>query len=152
MAASPAEIAVIGCGALGLTAAIVAQRAGAKVTIYARDLLPETRSARATGYWTPDSRIALASKAAPGFPELWERMARISFKSFRSYLGLPGSPVEWIDRFVRPWRNPQRRRSARLARLRRLRRPDPRHQSAGGDVARRARRRSGQWRCDARRS
>ena len=102
MTASPAEIAVIGCGALGLTAAIVAQGAGAKVTIYARDLLPETRSARATGYWTPDSRIALASKAAPGFPELWEEMARISFKTYRSYLGLPGSPVQWIDRFVVP--------------------------------------------------
>jgi glycine/D-amino acid oxidase-like deaminating enzyme len=102
MAASPREIAVVGCGALGLTAAILAQRAGAKVTIYARDLLPDTRSARATGSWTPDSRIALASKAARGFPELWEEMARISFKTYRSYLGLPGSPVEWTDRYIVP--------------------------------------------------
>jgi len=54
MQASPKEIAVIGCGALGLTAAITAQQAGAQVTIYARDLLPDTRSARATGSWTPD--------------------------------------------------------------------------------------------------
>src|SRR6201999_2702982 len=37
MASSPAEVAVLGCGALGLTAAVTAQRAGAKVTIYARD-------------------------------------------------------------------------------------------------------------------
>ncbi len=100
MASSPAEVAVIGCGALGLTSAILAQRAGAKVTIYARDWLPETRSARATGSWTPDSRIALADKAAPGFPALWEQMARISFKTYRSYLGLPGSPVEWNDRYI----------------------------------------------------
>ena len=100
MASSPREVAVLGCGALGLTSAILAQKAGAQVTIYARDWLPETRSARATGSWTPDSRIALTDKAAPGFPALWEQMARISFKTYRSYLGLPGSPVEWNDRYV----------------------------------------------------
>jgi len=100
MAASPKQVAVLGCGALGLTSAILAQKAGAEVTIYARDWLPETRSARATGSWTPDSRIALTDKAAPGFAALWEQMARISFKTYRSYLGLPGSPVEWNDRYV----------------------------------------------------
>jgi len=100
MASSPKEIAVVGCGALGLTSAILAQKAGAQVTIYARDWLPETRSARATGSWTPDSRIALTDKAAPGFAALWEQMARISFKTYRSYLGLPGSPVEWNDRYI----------------------------------------------------
>jgi glycine/D-amino acid oxidase-like deaminating enzyme len=99
MAQSPAEIAVLGCGALGLTSAILAQRAGAKVTIYARDLLAETRSSRATGSWTPDSRIALADKAASGFAERWEEMARISYKTYRSYLGLPGTPVEFTDRY-----------------------------------------------------
>jgi len=99
MAASPAEIAVVGCGAIGLTSAILAQQAGAKVTIYARELLPDTRSARATGSWTPDSRIALASKVDPGFPALWEEMARTSFHAWRRYLGLPGSPVEWTDRY-----------------------------------------------------
>ncbi len=96
---SPREIAVVGCGALGLTAAILAQEAGAKVTIYARDLLPDTRSARATGSFTPDSRIALTDKAAPGFGELWEEMARTSFHRYRRYLGLPGNPVEWNDRY-----------------------------------------------------
>jgi D-amino-acid oxidase len=99
MESGPAEVAVIGCGALGLTAATLAQRAGAKVTIYAREPPPDTRSARATGAFTPDSRIALASKVAPGFPALWEQMARTSFKSFRSYLGLPGAPVEFNDRY-----------------------------------------------------
>ncbi len=99
MQSSPKEIAVIGCGALGLTAAITAQQAGAQVTIYARDMLPDTRSARATGSWTPDSRIALADKVSPDFPALWEQMARISFHTYRRYLGLPGNPVEWTDRY-----------------------------------------------------
>jgi len=100
MSASPREAAMIGCGALGLTSAILAQRAGAGVTIYAREFLPQTRSSRATGSWTPDSRIALADAAAPGFAALWEEMARTSFKTYRGYLGLPGHPVEWTDRYV----------------------------------------------------
>jgi glycine/D-amino acid oxidase-like deaminating enzyme len=99
MQASPKEIAVIGCGALGLTAALTAQQAGAHVTIYAREMLPETRSARATGSFTPDSRIALTTAVAPEFPALWERMARTSFHVYRRYLGLPGTPVEWADRY-----------------------------------------------------
>jgi D-amino-acid oxidase len=100
MASSPREIAVIGCGALGLTSAILAQRAGAQVTIYAKDRIGQTRSARATGTWSPDSRIALSDRMAPGFPALWERMARTSFKEYRNYLGLPGSPVEFTDRYL----------------------------------------------------
>jgi D-amino-acid oxidase len=99
MAGSPRDVAVIGCGALGLTSAILAQQAGAKVTIYARDQLPQTRSSRATGSWTPDSRIALTDAAGPAFGALWETMARTSFKRYRQYLGLPGTPVEWIDRY-----------------------------------------------------
>ena len=109
MANSPKQVAVIGCGALGLTSATLAQQAGAEVTIYARDLLPATRSARATGSWTPDSRIALTNAVSPDFPALWEEMARISFKKYRSYLGLPGRPVEWTDRYYLsdPDPNPQ---------------------------------------------
>ena len=110
---SPKEVAVIGCGALGLTSAILAQRAGARVTIYARDLLPQTRSARATGSWTPDSRIALATAASPDFGELWEQMARTSFKTYRNYLGLPGTPVEWADRYFLSHTSPEEDRRRR---------------------------------------
>lgn len=99
MAGSPKEIAVIGCGALGLTTAVLAQEAGLKVKIYASELLPDTRSARATGSFTPDSRIALADRAPAGFTDAWEEMARITFKRYRSYLGLPGDPVFWSDRY-----------------------------------------------------
>jgi glycine/D-amino acid oxidase-like deaminating enzyme len=108
MQASPGEVAVIGCGALGLTSAILAQRAGARVTIYARDQLPQTTSARATGEWTPDSRIALVNAAGPGFAAVWEEMARAAFKTHRDYLGLPGTPVEWIDQYAVSGETPQR--------------------------------------------
>jgi hypothetical protein len=38
------DIAVIGCGALGLTSGLLSQRAGARVTIYAKELPPNVRS------------------------------------------------------------------------------------------------------------
>ncbi len=100
METRPRRLAVIGCGAVGLTSAILAQNAGADVTIYARDHLPEARSFRATGTWSPDSRIALENAVAPDFAALWEEMARTSLKVYRRYLGLPGNPVEWMDRYV----------------------------------------------------
>ncbi len=97
---SPKKIAVIGAGALGLTAAITAQRAGADVTVYARERFPFVRSARATGSWTPDSRVAKTAAVAPGFGDFWERMARTSLAMHQSFVGLAGNPVEWLDYYV----------------------------------------------------
>ncbi len=97
MASSPKRVAVIGAGALGMTAAITAQRAGAEVTIYAKDRFPFVRSARATGSWTPDSRVAKTAAVAPGFGDFWERMARTSLTMHQSFIGQAGNPVEWMD-------------------------------------------------------
>src|SRR5580698_4051669 len=99
MAAGERDVAVIGCGALGLTSAILLQRAGAKATIYAKERPPDVRSARATGSWTPDSRIALTNAVSPDFPALWEKMCRTSFHTYESYLGMAGNPVEWTDQY-----------------------------------------------------
>jgi glycine/D-amino acid oxidase-like deaminating enzyme len=93
------DIAVLGAGAIGLTSATLLQRAGANVTIYAKERAPYTRSSRATGSWTPDSRVALESAVSPEFPALWESMARASFFYYQSFYGMPGSPVEWTDRW-----------------------------------------------------
>ncbi len=100
LANSPRAIAVVGSGPLGLTSALLAQSAGAQVTIYAREVVPEMPSLRATGSFTPDSRIALAEAVDPGFPDRWEQMARTSFRRYNELLGLPGDPVRWIDRYV----------------------------------------------------
>ena len=113
MAVGEREIAVIGCGALGLTSGILLQRAGAKVTIYAKERPPDVRSARATGSWTPDSRIALADSVAPDFPALWEKMCRTSFHTYESYLGMAGNPVEWTDHYGLSDTDPSEARSNR---------------------------------------
>ena len=99
MATGERDVAVIGCGALGLTSAILLQRAGAKVTIYAKERPPEVRSSRATGSFTPDSRVAFTNSVSPSFPALWEKMCRESYHTYESYLGLAGNPVEWTDRY-----------------------------------------------------
>ena len=99
MASGERDIAVIGCGALGLTSALLLQRAGARVTIYAKDLPPNVRSSLASGLWTPDSRICLEENATPAFKQLWEQMARGSFQTYQNFLGLSGAPVEFIDQY-----------------------------------------------------
>jgi hypothetical protein len=99
MSVAPKKIAVVGCGIIGLTSAITAQRAGAQVTIYTREMLNRTRSVRANGSWTPDSRVCLAEQAGPKFGALWEQMARYSYKTYRYYMGLPGRPIDFADQY-----------------------------------------------------
>ncbi|MCC8538322.1 FAD-dependent oxidoreductase [Xanthomonas axonopodis pv. poinsettiicola] len=94
------ELAVIGCGAIGLTTAVVAQRAGLRVRIYARERLPDVRSFYATGVWSPDSRVCTSAYADADFKTRWEEMARISFRRYQTLLGLPGEPIEWRDGYV----------------------------------------------------
>lgn len=94
------HIAIIGCGAIGLTTARVAQRAGLRVRIYSKDRPPEVASSGATGLWTPDSRICTTENATPEFVQRWQWMARSSFQTYQSLLGVAGQPVEWRDGYV----------------------------------------------------
>jgi glycine/D-amino acid oxidase-like deaminating enzyme len=100
LATGERDIGVIGCGALGLTSALTLQRAGARVTIYAREIPPQVRSSLANGVWTPDSRICLSCHATPAFRDQWQRMARYSWRHYQECLGLPGDPVEYFDRYT----------------------------------------------------
>jgi D-amino-acid oxidase len=100
MAASPREVAVIGCGIIGLTSAILAQSAGVLVTIYTRELLPATRSWRATGSWkTAFSNASAADNSSISSVPNADEIARISFKTHRRYMDLPGSLVVSKDYF-----------------------------------------------------
>lgn len=86
--------AVIGAGVMGLTTALKLAETGATVSIYAKDLPSESRSARATGVWSPSSRIALHSAAPSGFADRWENWARRSYAAHHRYMGGLGRPVE----------------------------------------------------------
>lgn len=91
------RVAVIGCGAIGLTTAVVAQRSGLQVRIYTKDQMPYVRSFRATGVWSPSARICTLEHATAEFRRSWEEMARYSYFQYSAMLGLPGAPIEWIE-------------------------------------------------------
>jgi glycine/D-amino acid oxidase-like deaminating enzyme len=100
LATGERDFAVIGCGAIGLTTAVLLARTGARVTIYAKDLPPFTRSSWATGVFSPDSRIALAEYATPEFKKAWNERARYSYRTYQSLLGLADQPVEYLDSYA----------------------------------------------------
>ncbi len=98
-AGRPKSVAVLGAGAIGLTTAIAIAETGADVTVFARELPTESRSARATGVWSPSSRIGLGAAVDADFPARWEALARRSYARHLTYVGRAGDPVEFTPRF-----------------------------------------------------
>ncbi|MEO1489082.1 MAG: FAD-dependent oxidoreductase, partial [Pseudomonadota bacterium] len=96
------EFAVIGAGVIGLTTALQLIETGAAVTIFADEFPAETRSARATGVWSPSSRIGLADRIPSGFAERWERWARASHARHIQMVGLADDPIEYVPQYYLP--------------------------------------------------
>ena len=80
------KVAVLGAGALGLATARLLQRRGVEVTIYAKDLPPQTTSNIAAGQWSPYF-VSEFSKRSPRFKEQFARAARLSHRHFQNLLG-----------------------------------------------------------------
>jgi D-amino-acid oxidase len=94
-----ARVAVVGAGVIGLTTALRLLESGLGVTIYAHEFTMETRSARATGVWSPSSRVALADAVDSGFVSRWEGWARASHPVHQKMIGLAGDPVEYLTQY-----------------------------------------------------
>ena len=80
------SFAVIGCGVVGLSTAILLQRKGYKVTIYAKDLPPATTSNVAGGFWFPTS-VYDKSIVSSQFQTQFELACKISHRMFQDYIG-----------------------------------------------------------------
>src|SRR5262245_2630771 len=78
--------AVLGCGAVGLATARLFQRHGFDVTIYARDLPPDTTSNVAGAEWSPFS-VADDSALTPEVSAQLERATRFSHRYFQNLIG-----------------------------------------------------------------
>jgi D-amino-acid oxidase len=95
----PRRFAVIGCGINGLSTARMLQRryqdGPGTVTIYARDLPPDTTSNIAAGYWSPVSLFDEDAVSAK-FLEQYRAAARISNRAFQLLVGEEYG-VRWID-------------------------------------------------------
>nr|WP_305888851.1 FAD-dependent oxidoreductase [Parvularcula maris] len=86
MVGEAAPVAVIGAGAIGLTTALTLQEAGCHVTIYTAEPPLRTRSAFATGFWTPDSRLTM--RRDEGFAARWEGWARTAYRRHLRFTGM----------------------------------------------------------------
>ena len=95
------RFAVLGCGVNGLSTALLLQRrfqdGPGTVTIYAKDLPPETTSNIAGGFWSPTS-VFDSEVASTRFTEQFRLACRISNRAFQLLVG-PEYGVRWIDTF-----------------------------------------------------
>ncbi|MBG67287.1 MAG: hypothetical protein CMF03_05300 [Hyphomonas sp.] len=81
-----AEYAVLGAGALGLSTAMLLLERGAKVTLYAKALSPNTTSNIAGGQWWPAS-VYDSAAIGPGYMDRHVAAARHSFRRFQLLTG-----------------------------------------------------------------
>jgi glycine/D-amino acid oxidase-like deaminating enzyme len=92
------SFAVLGCGVNGLsTARMLQRRFEGSVTIYAKELPPETTSNIAGGFWYPSS-VYDRSKVSPKFTEQFEAACRISNRAFQTLTGAEYG-VRWIETY-----------------------------------------------------
>jgi D-amino-acid oxidase len=95
------HFAVLGCGVNGLSTARLLQRrfqdGPGTVTIYAKDLPPETTSNIAGGFWSPTSLFD-PERATTKFTEQFRTACRISNRAFQNLVG-PDYGVRWMETF-----------------------------------------------------
>lgn len=94
-AGAEGDAAVLGAGAVGLATATLLQRRGRRVTIYARELPPNTTSNIAGAQWSPTT---VADRLSGPFGAQFERAARLAHRSFQRLVG-PDYGVRWIDNY-----------------------------------------------------
>ena len=98
---TPTRFAVLGCGVNGLSTARLLQRhfqdGPGTVTIYARDLPPETTSNVAGAFWYPSSAFD-PEEATAKFTDQFQRACLISNKAFQTLVGSEYG-VRWLDTF-----------------------------------------------------
>lgn len=93
------EVALIGCGTVGIATATLLQESGIDVTIYTKDVPPNVTSNLATGTWSPASRVCDKSAADPDFEERWADATNFSFRRLQMMLGVEDI-VQWTDEYV----------------------------------------------------
>lgn len=95
------HFAVLGCGVSGLSTARLLQRrfqnGPGTVTIYAKNLPPETTSNIAGAFWYPSSSFD-SEVVTPQFTEQFRTACRISNRAFQLLVG-PEYGVRWIECF-----------------------------------------------------
>jgi hypothetical protein len=92
------DAAVLGCGAVGLATARLLQDHGFSVTIYARDLPPNTTSNIAGASWAPFT-VFDPDRRTPAFDDQFVRAARFAFRYFQNLVSSRYG-VSWRETYV----------------------------------------------------
>jgi glycine/D-amino acid oxidase-like deaminating enzyme len=101
-------VAVLGCGAVGLATARLAQEAGFDVTIYTKAMPPETTSNIAGGQWFPASVYDPEKTPTPEFTQQFVAAARYGYRRYQ-IMTEPKYGIRWMrNYFIRntPWQSP----------------------------------------------
>ena len=89
--------AVIGCGVIGLSTARVLQDAGFDVTVYARELPPDTTSNMSGAQWTPTSLFD-PDHIDNAFRAQFVQAAHLAYRRYQMLLG-EDYGVRWIENY-----------------------------------------------------
>jgi D-amino-acid oxidase len=92
-----APVAVLGGGVMGLTTARELQRRGYSVTIYTKDLPPNTTSNIAGGYWYPVS-VFDYKRVTPEFRKQFETACTLAHRRFQEQVGADPA-VRWLQAY-----------------------------------------------------
>ncbi|MCZ4298630.1 FAD-dependent oxidoreductase [Henriciella marina] len=90
------DIAILGCGVQGLTAALILARRGHNVTIYAEQLPPHTTSNVAGVLWMPTGYFD-RSAVSQEWLAMNRKLIRLAYYGFLPYVNRPGYGVYWAD-------------------------------------------------------
>jgi glycine/D-amino acid oxidase-like deaminating enzyme len=91
------QVAVLGCGAVGLATARLLQERGCRVTIYAKDLPPNTTSNIAGAQWFPVYVFRRGHAPADFMPRLIEA-SRIANRRYQLMVG-PRYGIRWLPNY-----------------------------------------------------
>ena len=92
------DVAVIGCGSVGLTSARQLQRRGFDVTIYAAAVPPYVTSNMSLAGFTPVSGLVAAERRTPEWDAQYRRAVEIAYRQLQLMSGA-GYGISWIDNF-----------------------------------------------------
>jgi D-amino-acid oxidase len=101
-------VAVLGCGAVGLATARLAQEAGFDVTIYTKAMPPETTSNIAGGQWFPATVYDSERTLTPEFTQQFLAAAQYGYRRYQIMTD-PRYGIRWMRNYSlsdTPWRSP----------------------------------------------
>lgn len=91
-------VGVLGCGAVGLATARLLQESGRAVTIYAKDLPPNTTSNVAGGQWFPFF-VVESQRRTPEFLNQFVAASEFAYRRYQVMVG-PRYGVRWMRNYV----------------------------------------------------